>query len=99
MKRLLFFIMMFFTSLSIVSGIDYAKVTLFVDEQNHIKKQYIIENKEEELTIKMPASGKIPGNIYGYHINMKDINSNINYNLDKDVMYLKDLKKTRTYSC
>ena len=91
MKKLLFSVLVFFVSLTIVSAINGAKATMVIDDKNHINKQIIIENKEENLVVKVPKSGKIPRNIYGFHINMGKINSNANYKVDKDKMLLKDL--------
>ena len=91
MKKLLFSVLVFFVSLTVVSAINGAKATMVIDDKNHINKQIIIENKEENLVVKVPKSGKIPRNIYGFHINMGKINSNANYKVDKDKMLLKDL--------
>ena len=92
MKKVIFCLMVFFSSLTIVGAINSVKVTLVIDEENHVKKQIIIDNKNNELVLKMPKSGKIPGNIYGYHVNLLDVNSNTKYNKKSESIYLSDLK-------
>ena len=91
MKKVFMILLVFFSSITMVKAIDSAKITMVIDEENNIKKQIVIDNKEQEIIIKKPTSGKIPGNIYGYHINMGDVNSNVKYKLDKDKIILKEL--------
>ncbi len=79
MKKVLISLILFFTSLTTVMAIDGVKVTIAIDEENHIKKQIVIENEDKELILKVPSSGKIPGNIYGYHVNLNGISSNTMY--------------------
>ena len=91
MKKLLVLIISFFLSMSIVFAIDNAKVTMMIDENNHIKKQLIIDNIDNSLEINIPKNGKIPWGLYGYYIKLNDINSNIKYKLDNNKLILNDL--------
>ena len=91
MKKLLVLIVYFFLSMSVVFAIDNAKVTMVIDENNHIKKQLIIDNIDNSLEINTPKNGKIPGGLYGYYIKLNDINSNIKYKLDNNKLILNDL--------
>ena len=51
MKKVLMIILMFFVSMTMVSAINSTKVTMVIDEENHIKKQMVIEEKNNTKKI------------------------------------------------
>ena len=71
MKKIFFGILMLLVSLKTVCAIDNVRITLSIDEENHIMKQIVVDNEDEEFTMFLPESGKIPGSFYGYYVDLK----------------------------
>ena len=91
MKKIIFGILMLLVSLKTVCAIDNVRITLSIDEENHIMKQIVVDNKDEEFTMFLPESGKIPGSFYGYYVDLKDINSNVKYKKNKNSLFFSNI--------
>ena len=51
MKKIFFGILMLLISLKTVCAIDNVRITLSIDEENHIMKQIVVDNEDEEFTM------------------------------------------------
>lgn len=91
MKKIFFGILMLLVSLKTVCAIDNVRITLSIDEKNHIMKQIVVDNEDEEFTMFLPESGKIPGSFYGYYVDLKDINSNVKYKKNKNNLFFSNI--------
>lgn len=91
MRKILFGILMLLVSLKTVCAIGNVRITLSIDEENHIMKQIVVDNEDEEFTMILPESGKIPGSFYGYYVDLKDINSNVKYKKNKNNLFFSNI--------
>ena len=91
MKKMMLFFLMLFIDMNIAFAIDNAKVVMVINDQNHINKQIIIDNTDNQLAVRVPMSGKMPGSLFGYHVNLDNVNSNIKYNMRDNTIFLDNL--------
>lgn len=78
MRRKLLFIVLCILFFPNVYAINKYKVNLYVDKDNNVSKKETI-NIYEDFELKLPDSGNIPNEIYGYSLLLKKVNSNYDY--------------------
>ena len=92
MRRILFLIIGFILFIPHVFAINSYKVSMIIDAENNVVKKEILNGNENDVTIKKPSSGSVPGNLYGHTVMIDEITSNTVYKDYKDYIELKGVK-------
>ena len=92
MKKILAFFLFIFLLIPSVNAISSYKANMIIDIDNNVIKKEVINGEENNVVIKKPSNGKLPGNLSGYSIALEYINSNTVFKELGDGIELKGIK-------
>ncbi len=92
MKRVLLLFVCVFAFIPRIYAISSYKVSMTIDGENNIIKKEVLNGNENNVVLKKPSSGSVPGDFYGYSLKLDDINSNTVFKDLDDGIELKGIK-------